>query len=373
MLLYKLAAKTNRDRFAPSVVSLTSEGPILGEKIRAAGVPVQALGYPRGAAHPKLLWSMMRQIHESRPDIIQTWLYHADLLGGLAARLVTHAPVIWGIHNTELDAAKVKRSTMAVIQTNGLLSHVLPTGIVCCSGAARDAHVKLGYAAERMRTITNGVDTTEFTYVPDAREAIRKELGLAANTPLVGLAARFDPQKDHETFIRAAGLLHKIRPDVHFVLCGGDVTEQNTTLADWIQRERIAPVTHLLGLRRDMPTVTSALDAATICSVYGESFALVIGEAMACGVPSVTTDLEGPMSVVGDAGWVVPIQDPRALSDAWKEMLAISEPKRREIAACGRSRIVDNFSIEKMVRSYEALYEEIADGAGQRRPLEAVT
>ncbi len=363
-LLYRLVSRMDRGRFENAVVSLTDEGPELGARIREAGIALDCLGFRRGVPDPRLIGRVARHINRTRPDVVQTWLYHADMVGALAQPFVRgRVPLVWGLHNTLLDATKSKGQTVRVTRLNARLSHRFPERIVCCSDAVRDDHAQIGYAAEKLHVIPNGIDVDEF--VPDdaARAAIRAELGLTPDTPLVGLIARFDPQKDHPTFFRAAGLLHRARPDVHFVLCGSGVTFGDSLLKAMSVTNGVIDVTHLLGLRRDTARVTAALDAATCCSSFGESFALVLGEAMACGVPVVTTDMAGPVSVVGDLGRVVPVGDAEALSRSWREMLELAPAARRSWGEQARRRIAEHFSLSRMVQGYENLYAELCQAA----------
>lgn len=357
-LLFKLVAHSDRERFESSVLSLTNDGPLLGRKIRDAGVPLECLGFPRGLPNPGMAAQLGRRIRQIRPDVVQTWMYHADLVTALAmAPTRRRRPLIWGIHSASVDPARLKRQTLLVIKACALLSRRLPTQIVCCSEAASASHIGLGYAPGKMRVILNGVDTEEFTPRPGARDRLRQELGLPLETPLVGLIARLDPQKDHETFFRAAGLLRRARPDAHFVLCGGGITPDDALLRAWIAAAGVADRTHLLGLRGDVPSVTAALDIATCCST-SESFGLTLGEAMACGVPCVTTALDGPLALVGELGRVVPVGDADALGAAWQEMLSLTPNQRQQWAGRARRRIEDEFSLQKMVRGYERLYRE---------------
>lgn len=356
-LLFKLVANTDWGCFHSSVLSLTDEGPILGARIRAAGVPLECLGFPRGLPHPGMIAKLARRIRQVRPDVVQTWMYHADLVTALAMAPMRRRPLVWGIHSASVDPSRLKRQTRWVIRACARLSRRLPARIVCCSPAARASHVGFGYAPDKMRVIANGVDTAEFVPCPEARGQLRRELELPPDAPLVGLIARLDPQKDHETFFRAAGRLHQTRPDAHFVLCGGGITSGDAQLRAWSEAAGVRDRTHLLGLRGDVPHVSAALDVATCCST-SESFGLTLAEAMACGVPCVTTALDGPRALVGDLGRVVPVGDADALAAAWQEMLTLTANQRREWAGRARLRIEDEFSLQRMVRGYERLYRE---------------
>lgn len=356
LMLFRLLSRTTHES---AVVSLKSVGPV-GERLRARGVPVDALGLRGGVPDPRGLARLARRIRGFRPDVIQTWMYHADLLGGLAARLATRAPVLWNLRQSNLDPAGSKRTTIWTALLCARLSHHLPEGIVCCSDSARTVHAALGYDERRMLVIPNGFDTDAFRPDPAARAEVRRSLGLESDAPLIGLAGRFDPQKDHRTFAAAAARLLRERPDVHFVLCGRGIEPGNPELARILNDAGVAHRAHRLGCRDDMPRITAALDLATSSSAFGEGFPNVIGEAMACGVPVVVTDVGDSAALADGCGVVVPPRDPAALAAAWQRILALDEARRYALGAAGRQRILREFSLEKAVARYEDLYRDAA-------------
>lgn len=339
------------------VVGLRDMG-AAGERIAALGVPVEALGLRRMADSLRAVAVLARRIRSARADVVQTWMYHADLLGGLAARLAG-VPVAWGIRQTSLDPRGTRRSTLVVARACALLSRIVPRKIVCCSVASLRTHAAAGYAAEKMIVIPNGFDVASFRPDPRARSSVRRELGLAEDAPLVGLVGRFDPQKDHENFVRAAARLHAARPDVHFVLCGDGIDRGNRALAGWIDGGGLAGRFHLLGRRDDVARLDAALDVATSSS-WGEGFPNAIGEAMACGVPCVVTDVGDSALLVGDTGRVVSPRDPEALADAWLALLRVGAEERLRLGALARKRIEERFELSSVAARYRRLHEEIA-------------
>ena len=366
MVLCSLVSRLEAAQFSCRVVSLTDEGPLVGARIRAAGVPLECLNGTRGIPNPRLISRLAAIIRRERPDAIQTWMYHGDLIGGLAARLAGGAiPVFWGVHSTRLDPRQTKLTTRVVIALNRRAANTLPSRIVCCSEATRQEHAALGYPMQKMTVIPNGIDVDLYARDDAARASVRAEIGVAPETPLVGLLARFHPQKDHANFFAAAGILAHVRPDAHFLLCGSGVAAENAELMRLVEAAGVARQTHLLGLRTDTPRVTAALDVATCSSVFGEAWPLIIGEAMASEVPVVTTDLAGPASVVGESGRVVPIRDPEALARTWHEVLGLAPEARRDIGRLARLRIVKNFSMTRMVAAYQDLYLGTADAPAQ--------
>src|SRR5262249_42723413 len=152
--------------------------------------------------NPLAVFRLAAWIRESKPDVIHTWMYHANLVGGVAARLAGGFPVVWGIHHSPPDLSHDKPRTTLVNRACGLLSRKLPARIVCCSQSAIRFHEKLGYAAEKLEVVPNGFDLDCMKPEPAARTSLRSELGVSQDVPLVGIAGRFHPQKDYRNFIQ---------------------------------------------------------------------------------------------------------------------------------------------------------------------------
>jgi glycosyltransferase involved in cell wall biosynthesis len=343
------------------VVSLTGDSP-LGPYIRDQGFPVEALHGQRASPSPRLIGSVSAILHARRPDLVQTWMYHADLVGGLAGRR-NKLPVVWGIHHTISRRSDLKPATYAIARLNAAISHFVPGRIICCARSSQATHARLGYDRDKMQVIPNGVDTDVFRPDPAARSDVRGELGLSNDSLLIGLCARFDPQKDHQTFLRAAALLKSQFPGLHFVLWGKDVDAGNELLRSWVIAEGLADEVHLLGLRADSAHLHASLDISTLASSYGEAFPLVVAEAMACGVPCTVTNVGDSADIVGDTGRVVPPRQPESLAAAWAALLAIPQGDRARLGANARQRILERFSLDRMAGAYAQVYRDIIGGA----------
>ena len=361
-MLGKLLSASDRTEFTSEVISLTDIGPV-GARIQAEGFPVRSLGMTRGFPNPFGMLKLAAWLREIQPDLVQTWMYHSDLLGGLSAVAAGRPPVVWGIRQSNLDRAASKSSTIATAYACARLSAWLPDRILCCSEASARVHKDLGYRSEKMVVIPNGFDTEHFRPSDENRQEVRRELSLPDDAILIGLVARFDPQKDHANFLEAANLLLSEFLDVNFLLCGDGVGIENACLRERIESSPAPDQFHLLGRRSDTPRLTSALDIATSSSSFGEGFPNVIGEAMACGVPCVVTDVGDSALIVGAAGKVVPPKDPGALALAWGELIGLSSGGRTELGLAGRARVEENFGLQSIARRYEDLYRSVA-----RRP-----
>jgi glycosyltransferase involved in cell wall biosynthesis len=186
---------------------------------------------------------------------------------------------------------------------------------------------------------------------------------------VIALCARVDPQKDHPTFVRAAALLARRRPAVRFLLCGDGATAENAGLVAEIARSGAGDRFLLLGRRSDVPRLLCGVDVSTLSSAYGEAFPLAIGEAMACAVPCVVTDLGDCAHLVGDTGRVVPPRSAGALAAAWEALVDAGEGGRRRLGQAARARIAEHFTLGRVVEAYGELYRRaVGRTAGAARP-----
>lgn len=366
MMLIKLLEHLDRERFAPHVISLTTLG-ALASRIAALDIPVEAMGMKPGLLSLVGFFWLVQRLKILNPDVVNTWMYHADLLGGLAARLAGISAIGWCIRNSNLDKNLTKFSTRAIVSLCALISKWVPSRILSCSEKARQVHEEYGYAAVKMLVVPNGFDLTRFKPDYEARESIRNELRVETDTPLLGLIGRFDPQKNHAMFFEAAGLLHRHMPQVHFVLAGQGIDMGNAALRRAISQADVTANTHLLGLRHDMPALMATLDVLACSSSYGEAFPNVLGEAMACGVPCVVTDVGDSAYIVGDTGRIVYPGDVAGMATAMKSVLSMSATERRSLGAQARARVSKNFEIVQVAKRYEVFYEGLATRAEKMR------
>ena len=364
-MLHRVLTRLSPD-IKPHVISMTPVDRI-GEQLRAFGIPVESLGMRQGVPNPIAMMHLIRRLRDLRPDVVHTWMYHADLMGGVAARRAGVPAVAWALRHSNLAPAGNKSQTLAVVRANAFLSHRVPDRILCCSEAARSIHVAFGYAPEKMVVVPNGFDLAHFKPDPNARLSVRAELGLSLETRLVGLIGRWDPQKNHAGFLSAVAAVHLRRLDVHFLLAGQGVDAANQTIQRTLAANGLAPATHLLGQRDDIPRIMAALDVLASSSSYGEAFPNVLGEAMASGVPCAVTDVGDSAYIVADTGRVVSSGDMEGLAHASGSLLEMPAEALRILGARARARVAEHFEIGKIVRRYEAFYQELAFASRNKR------
>jgi glycosyltransferase involved in cell wall biosynthesis len=357
MMLYKLLSKLDRNRFAPVVVSLMDRG-TFGDRIEALGIPIYTIGMKQGGIPtPAAISRLIGTVRQLKPDLIQGWMYHGNLAAQLARVFLSpKIPVLWSIHYSLDSLASDKKMTQAIIRFSSIISPYTDQ-IVFVSKNSKLQHEALGYCSENSCIIPNGFDTSLFKPSIEARRTIRAELGLPEESFLIGLIARYHPMKNHANFLRAAALLLKEFPNVHFILVGSEVDRENQVLHKLIQDLGLFNRIHLLEERRDMPRLAAALDIASLSSAYGEAFPMVIGEAMSCGVPCAVTDVGDSAWIVGNTGRIVPPRDSEALANAWKELIELGAEGREALGKAARARIIEHFSLDSVVAKYETLYE----------------
>lgn len=352
MMLYKLISRIDPNRFQNTVICLIEVGPI-GDKLRELGISVHSLGMRRGQPSLFALYRLVRLLHRKKPNILQTWLYHADLMGLIAARIANTPVVAWNIRSSNWDISQYRRTSGWVVQGCAWLSSQ-PEIVIINSQFGQKFHTQIGYHPQKWTFIPNGIDTNIFKPDKNARDSIRQELNLELNTLLIGMVARFDPMKDHQNFLKAAGKLLK-KENVNFILVGRDVVPENTILKSWIAENKLVERVHLLGQRSDIARLSAGLDIATLSSV-SEGFPNVIGEAMSCAIPCVVTDVGDAAQIVGNAGYVVPAQDSEALCSGWLRLIEIGGQERSKLGKRARQRIKKLFDIHQIVRQYEKVY-----------------
>ncbi len=357
--LVQLLENLDRECFDFQVISL-KDGGSLAALLEPLGVPAYSIGMDRDLASLRALPPLVRKVRSSLPDIIHAWLYHANLISGLAALLGGRPSLVWSIRHGRLDPDLDRRSTIRVARVGAKLSNWLPDRIICNSESARRSHAQFGYNERKMSVIPNGFDVERFNSIPGARAAVRRSLGIGLETKLIGHFGRFHPQKGQRIFLEAASIALRQADDLQFLMGGRGVDDRNEELAGWIAELGLQGRVHLLGLTQDMPRTLSALDVLAMTSLI-ESFPNLVGEAMACGVPCVATDVGAAAELVGDTGRLVTSASPYEVASAIQALFRMSERERIVLGARARNRIIENFTVRSFQQAHRELYVRLVE------------
>ena len=232
-MLYRLVDSKLGSNSEAIVVSLTSLG-LFGESLRARGVSVHTLEMSSPLGFFSALFRLINLIRQYRPSVVQTWMYHADLIGGLAARLAGSCSIVWGVRSTSIPKGG-NSITYWLIRLCAIGSYFIPDRIICCANSAKAAHIKLRYAQDKMIVIPNGYDFSRLQLNSDIRLKARIQLGINERDVVIGVVGRFDPLKDFLNFITAAAFIFEKHQNLKFLMVGRDNEWSNTTLRGWIQ------------------------------------------------------------------------------------------------------------------------------------------
>jgi len=296
---------------------------------------------------------LSRVLREQDADVIHSYLPGANIATVLTRRFGGSVPVVWAVAASNMDLSRYDWFSRRVSQLEGWFSRY--ADLVISNSESGAAHaVARGFSARQIVVITNPHDTEYFHRDASGGERVRRELGIGRDIHVIGLVARLDPMKDHPAFIRAAAVLRKLRDDLCFICVGEGPAEYRQRLLDLARAESMDDCIIWTGARNDMKAVYSALDINTCSSSFGEGLPNAVGEAMACGVPCVVTDVGDCARIVGATGEVVEPGSPAALAEGWQRMLQRLAVEGDGLRALTRSRIVDHFSKERSVAETDA-------------------
>ena len=335
------------------VVSLTSIGEI-GEGLRKSGILVHTLNMKSLLDLPIVLWQLIRIIRKFRPNIIQSWLYHADFLVGIASFLVGSISIIWNIRSTTIPQGPLS-FTYWLVRICALLSYIAPDKIICCAESTRKAHIKLGYSGNKMIVIPNGFDFTSLNADINLKIRARKDLGINNNEIVIGVIGRFDPLKDFKNFILAAKYTATQQNNLKFLMVGRNNDLFNAKLCGWIQDNGLQNNFILVGQQKDIPYFLSAMDIFCLCSAY-EAFPNVLVDAMAMELPCVVTKAGDSEIILDDIKYTVPIKSPHALAEKLLIMCKLKIEDRQLLGKINSLKVREKYDIKKVREDYERVY-----------------
>ena len=354
-MLFKVLSNINRKSFDPIVITLSSlHG--YNSSIKKLNIPIINIGISKNFLSCFKLFKLFFILHRLSPAIIHTWMYHADLLGGLIAYVLKVPKIIWCVRHSDFSKSTVKNTTYLIMRFCALLSKYIPNEIVYCSSKAAVIHECFGYSTNKTKIIPNGFDLTNFCQSPSKGLKIRNELKISSDSILVGHVGRFHPQKNHLGFLKAICSVTNNFPDTHFLLVGKDITPSNKLLNNYILKNNLNSVVHLLGLRHDIPAIMASLDILVSSSTNGEAFPNVIGEAMSCGVPCVVTNVGDSVEIIGNSGVVADAFDSQDIAENIIKLINLPASKRLQLSNIARQRIKLHYDIRTVIKLYESLY-----------------
>jgi glycosyltransferase involved in cell wall biosynthesis len=359
------------DSFDVTVASMYSGGTMRAEFERIGHIRLVSLdkgGRWHTASFIRRLHGLMRTV---RPHVVHGYMTGANEVALLAARMCG-AKAVWGIRVSDQDFSSYTRFRRMVYRGSVVLSR-FPDLIIANSEAGRRTHIADGYSAASFIVIPNGIDAHHFRRDAEAGEAWRRSMGWTPDDFVVGYPARFDPMKDHSTFIAAAALFAHEAPDARFFCAGRDDFGFRSELETFAASHGLSGRLSFLPAIHKMTEAYSGMDVLTLTSAFGEGFPNVLGEAMACEVPCVTTPSGDAAAILDDPERIVPFRDPEALVKVWRRLRSLGPLVRREEGRSNRERICANFSVDRLLERTSAALIELAHERSIRSPLHEAT
>jgi glycosyltransferase involved in cell wall biosynthesis len=362
-LLLELLRGLDRKRFAVHLCLLDTSPGIVGDEIIGLGIPCTR-GIAPGRFDIRAVPRLQRLFRELRPDIVLLINHRNCLFYGVpAARLARIACIINWQHET-WKPYSMHRLTMACRR---LLHRAVDIVVAVAHGHADYIAKEEGVARDKITYIYNGVDPERFCSAL-SREEARTRLGIPPASPVAGISAALRPDKNHENFLRAASLVRRRVPEAHFLIVGDG--PRRSALERFGRELGLDDALHWTGFRRDMPDVLRAMDVVCLSSQpRQETFSVAALEAMAAGLPVVCTRVGFMHEMIFDGrnGFLVPIDDSRALADAISALLMDAHT----CAAMGRNAralVKSSFTLQHMIHGFEKLFTDAAHPAAKRRP-----
>ncbi|MCB0331111.1 MAG: glycosyltransferase [Bdellovibrionales bacterium] len=349
------------------VISLEAGGE-MSRDFEKRGIPVYELGMARRMPSLKNIKTLQDIMKTERPSIIQGWMYHGNVVASLSKLFHSDAKLFWNIRRCVYDLRDDHFFTRQTIRLNAALSRFTDR-IIYCAQLAADQHEHIGFTPRNRVVIPNGFNTERFTPLPGARSRLCEQLKIDTDTLIVGNVGRFHPQKDHETLLQAFAQVKAQCPKVHLVCVGREMTSENAVLSSWMRTLGIETSVSLLGVRADIPQLMSGFDIYCSSSV-NEGFPNVLGEAMACGIPVVSTDVGASGEMLDGLSPVVPRRDAEALARVVCEVIAMSSEKRALLGEQAREKVLKHYSLERVVAMYQDLYTASEAGTNQETNLQ---
>lgn len=336
--------------YTVKVVTLYSGGRIESE-LQAKGIDLECLN-KRGRWDIVRPWfRLVAMLRLFKPDYLLSYMNIANIFAVAARPFVPGMRLIAGIRATNMSDGLTDPEYRLLDWTDRKMVNYADA-VICNSQAAAEDY-RRSCRKGRIFVVENGINCDQ--YCPDLafRSKVRSQFGIPADAKVVGIVARLDPMKDHQTFLHAANRIANLLPNVHFMLVGGGPKEYLEQLKKLAIDLGIADRLTWTGEWRGGPSsIYPAFDVSVSSSAYGEGFSNAIAESMACGLPCAVTDIGDSARIVGSLGVVVPARQPLALADAIQHCLDTDKPDK-QIAR--RQSIMDRFSVTQLLNRTQAV------------------
>ncbi len=333
------------------IISLTDIG-FYGMRLLNKGYKVYALNMQKNFLLIFKFIYLIILIKKFRPKYIHTWLYHANLIGGIAGKIARVGRIYWSIHHDYEYSNFIMMIEMKILT---ILSHLVPNKIIYCSKRVQKHHLNNGYKKSISQTIENGISTSQFKPNKKFRIELRNKFNIGNDCLLLGNVSRYHPIKDHENLFKALSLLNDEKINYKCILVGSGLINKNNELLQKIKKFNLSDNVILYGKSFQIYKIMAGLDLHVLSSKK-EAFGMVLLEAMSTGIACLSTDVGEAKNIIGNTGWIVNVSDPATL--AFKISKIVKEKINLDtFSSLRRGRILRKYSLEKMIKRYSQIYK----------------
>jgi glycosyltransferase involved in cell wall biosynthesis len=353
-MLKKLVIERKKTGENDIVVCLKKNGVIAAE-LNSNGIEVYFLKINSIISLIYGVFKLNHILKEKKPSLVQTWLYHSDLIGGLISWL-NRIPVVWNIRQTKFNS-NANLFTIFVMRICAYLSYFIPQKIICAANASLITHKKFGYDKSKLFVIPNGFTISNTRPIQDVFQ-LKRRLGITDEEFVIGSIGRYHTDKDYLNLINAAQIVLTKYPNLKFVLIGKNLDKSNMQLKQYLEERNIEKKFLLLGQIENVDKYFYIFDIYCIHS-KSEGFPNVLGEAMLMKLPCIVTDVGDCRYILKDNGIVVPPENSDLLAEGITHFVNMPVNQRKNLGIRSYLRIKDEFMLTDVVKKYNDLYNSI--------------
>lgn len=351
-MLISLAIKLKSAGYEIYVFSF-ERGPYEAE-LRAFGIETMIVEVKKWRDYFHVIKEIQQYIRKVRPDILQTWMYKADFIGGIAGHFEGHKRIFWNIRHGEPSLLRDKLSTKCLIFLCGLLSWIIPFKIVSCCKNSKKHHAKFGYKLSKFVYAPNHISSLQFYPEPKSGNNFRKEMGLSKNDFLIGVLGREHPQKAHERIAKIFQQKLYRYENIWLVIAGEGVEKSKKLLG--LKNKHKDQRLILLPHQEDTRKFYNSLDLFLVPSRFGEGFPNVLLEAIQCEIPVLTTDVGDSAEIVAEKDSIADKRYDRSIFDKVLKSYNTSPQSKRVRSKRLKKSIMERFSEDLFLDRYIEIY-----------------
>ncbi len=352
------ASKDKKNITQHYVISLISNGDLFNQ-FNNTSAKVYELNFKKNFFFLSEVFKLFKIVKQIQPNILMGWMYHSSLLVYLIGKLLKIKEIYWNIRHTKLVFLKSSIITICISKFMAIFSNISKINIIYCSYESEKLHKRAGYNNKYANIIFNGVDVHKYKISKEINLKLRNKYQIEQNTLVIGMIANFRRQKNHKFLINSLGIFKEKKINFKLVLAGRDISYNNKKLLKIINKNNIKENVLLLNNVNNTNTLYSLFDVFVLASNFGESFSNVLIESMSSSVPCISTNVGASKFIIGNNGWILDNYNEKEFSNKLEQIYKLTKKIDywNNLKELNRKRIIDNFSLEKMINNYNSLWK----------------